>query len=320
MAVNLSDRQACPRRGAARRGPLRAPRANLCRNRRRAARKPLGKGLAQAAEMGGWHHHAAGSRRAERGIDRFPPPTKAWLGKLAALGEFATVPPQRYRRQALVPDIDIYSDASIPSGRKGLILGFSGAAGQLMIPTPVFLQYVSSERYDVVVLRDRTKQGYAIGIPPYAHNLWDLAQKLTAEIGAATYRRVYPYGTSMGGFRRCVAACCSRPKPPSPEVASSRGIRRISPETPMSRPSIRSATATRNPRRSSSAITAPAPPPTSRVSRCCNAPADQAGAGSKRPATPFSASCGARDGCGGFTTGSSATTSAQAPAEQGSRG
>jgi len=134
------------------------------------------------------------------GSHRFPPPTQAWLGKLAALGEFATVPPQRYRRQALVPDIDIYSDASIPSGRKGLILGFSGAAGQLMIPTPVFLQYVSSERYDVVVLRDRTKQGYAIGIPPYAHNLWDLAQKLTAEIGAATYRRVYPYGTSMGGF------------------------------------------------------------------------------------------------------------------------
>ncbi len=136
----------------------------------------------------------------KEGSHRFPPPTQAWLSRLAALGEFATVPPQRYRRQALVPNIDIYSDASIPSERKSLILGFSGAAGQLMIPTPVFLQYVSSERYDVVVLRDRTKQGYAIGIPPYAHNLWDLAQKLTAEIGAATYRRVYPYGTSMGGF------------------------------------------------------------------------------------------------------------------------
>jgi hypothetical protein len=74
--------------------------------------------------------------------------------------------PQRYRRQALVPNIDIYSEASIPADRKSLILGFSGAAGQLMIPTPVFLQYVPSDRYDVVVLRDRTKQGYAIGIPP----------------------------------------------------------------------------------------------------------------------------------------------------------
>jgi hypothetical protein len=136
----------------------------------------------------------------KEGLHRFPPPTQAWLSKLAALGEFATVPPQRYRRQALVPNIDIYSDASIPSERKSLILGFSGAAGQLMIPTPVFLQYVSSERYDVVMLRDRTKQAYAIGIPPYAHNLWDLTQKLTAEIGADTYRHVYPYGTSMGGL------------------------------------------------------------------------------------------------------------------------
>jgi hypothetical protein len=130
---------------------------------------------------------------------RLPPQTQAWLSKLAELGELAAGP-QRYRRQALVPNIDIYSDASIPADRKSLILGFGGAAGQLMIPTPVFLQYVPSDHYDVVVLRDRTKQGYAIGIPPYAHNLWDLAQKLTAEIGAATYRRVYPYGTSMGGF------------------------------------------------------------------------------------------------------------------------
>ncbi len=131
---------------------------------------------------------------------RFPPPTQMWFSQIAKWGEFAAVPPQRYRRQALVPNIDIYSDASVPRERKSLILGFSGAAGQLMIPTAVFLQYVSSDHYDVVVLRDRTKQGYAIGIPPYAHNLWDLSQRLAAEIRANSYRRVYPYGTSMGGF------------------------------------------------------------------------------------------------------------------------
>ena len=242
------------------------------------------------------------------GSHRFPPPTQAWLSKLAALGEFATVPPQRYRRQALVPNIDIYSDASIPSERKSLILGFSGAAGQLMIPTPVFLQYVSSERYDVVVLRDRTKQGYAIGIPPYAHNLWDLAQKLTAEIGAATYRRVYPYGTSMGGFPalRCGLLLQT-------ETAVSGGgqfpwypphlARNID-----SQPSIRSATATRNPKPSSSAITAPVTPRTSRASTCFSASCRSSGCRSKPPGTPFSPSCGARDGCGRFTTGSSAAT------------
>lgn len=131
---------------------------------------------------------------------RFPPQTQAWLSRIAELGEFASVAPQRYRRQALAHSIDIYSDPSFPRDRKSLILGFSGAAGQLMFPTPAFLQYLRSDRYDVVVLRDRTKQGYAIGIPPYAHNLWELTQKLAAEIGAESYRRVYPYGTSMGGF------------------------------------------------------------------------------------------------------------------------
>ena len=201
VAVNLSDRQACPWRGTARR------RAASCYPSQTIA------GIADALRASRSEKDSLKLQKWAGGIitpleaaelneesHRFPPPTQAWLGTLAALGEFAAVPPQRYRRQALVPDIDIYSDASIPSARKSLILGFSGSAGQLMIPTPVFLQYVSSERYDVVVLRDRTKQGYAIGIPPYAHNLWDLAQKLTAEIGSATYRRVYPYGTSMGGF------------------------------------------------------------------------------------------------------------------------
>ena len=245
MAVNLSDRQACPRRGTARHGPLRAPRTNLCRDRRRAARKPLGKGLLKLQKWAGGIITPLEAAELKEGSHRFPPPTQAWLGKLATLGEFATVPPQRYRRQSLVPDIDIYSDASIPSGRKGLILGFSGAAGQLMIPTPVFLQYVASERYDVVVLRDRTKQGYAIGIPRYAHNLWDLAQKLTAEIGAATYRRVYPYGTSMGGFP---ALRCGLLLKTETAVSGRRPVPAVSaaslPEHSMSRPSIRSATAT----------------------------------------------------------------------------
>ena len=131
---------------------------------------------------------------------RFPPPTQDWLGKIERFGEFAGASPQRYRRQAFAPSIDVYGDPSVPRDRKSLILGFSGAAGQLMFPTPAFLQYLSSDRYDLVVLRDRTKQGYAIGILPYARNLWDLSRRLTADLGADAYRRIYPYGTSMGGF------------------------------------------------------------------------------------------------------------------------
>ena len=239
---------------------------------------------------------------------RFPPATQAWLGTLAALGEFAAVPPQRYRRQALVPDIDIYSDASIPSARKSLILGFSGSAGQLMIPTPVFLQYVPSERYDVVVLRDRTKQGYAIGIPPYAHNLWDLAQKLTAGIGAATYRRVYPYGTSMGGFPalRCglllrtetsVSGGGQFPWYP-PHLARNIDIPAFD---PLCDCNVKSKTKL-------ICYYSTVLLPTSRASRCYSACCRSSECRSKPPGTPFSTSYGARDGCGRFTTESSAAT------------
>ena len=64
------------------------------------------------------------------------------------------------------------------------------------------------------------------GIPPYANNLWDLIHKLTAELGAESYRRIYPFGTSMGGFAalRCgillkteTAISCGGQFPPSPE-------------------------------------------------------------------------------------------------------
>jgi hypothetical protein len=132
--------------------------------------------------------------------DRLPPRSQAWISNIAAFGEFATVAPQRYERRPLAKNIDIYSDPSTPREQKNLIIGFSGAAGQLMFPTPALLQYLPSDRYDVVVLRDRNKRAYVFGIPPYANSLWELIQKLTAELDAESYRRIYPFGTSMGGF------------------------------------------------------------------------------------------------------------------------
>jgi hypothetical protein len=131
---------------------------------------------------------------------RLPPQSRDWLSRIAALGDFASRPPQPYCRQPIAANIDIYRDPFVASERKSLILGFGGAAAQLMFPTPALLQYLPSDRYDLVLLRDRTKQGYARGVPPYAHSLLELAQRLAADVGAENYRRVYCYGTSMGGF------------------------------------------------------------------------------------------------------------------------
>ena len=150
-------------------------------------------------------HHAAGSRGADRAHRSGSRRRSQASGssKIAGHGRVRQRPAAALIAGRLsCANIDIYSDASIPSERKSLILGFSGAAGQLMIPTPAFLQYVASERYDVVVLRDRTKQGYAHRHPALCRIICGISSKqLTAEhrapppIGASI-----PYGTSMGGF------------------------------------------------------------------------------------------------------------------------
>jgi hypothetical protein len=131
---------------------------------------------------------------------RLPPQSRDWIEQIAAFGEFASVAPQAYRRHELHPNITIYTNESVSRERKNLVIGFSGAAGQLMFPTPAFLQYLDSDRYDVVILRDRLKHAYALGIPPYADRFWPLVEKLADELHATSYRRVYPFGTSIGGL------------------------------------------------------------------------------------------------------------------------
>jgi hypothetical protein len=52
----------------------------------------------------------------------------------------------------------------------------------------------------VVILRDYLKHAYVLGVPPYADRFWPLVEKLAGELHATNYRRIYPFGTSMGGL------------------------------------------------------------------------------------------------------------------------
>ena len=131
---------------------------------------------------------------------RLPAPTQEWLADLALVGDFGSAAPQLYCRQSLAENIDVYRDPFVPTGRKSLIIAFCGAANRMMISTPCLLQYLPSDRYDLVLLRDPTKLSYLLAIPPYAHTFRDLVQRLAADIGVQDYRRVYCFGTSMGGF------------------------------------------------------------------------------------------------------------------------
>jgi hypothetical protein len=131
---------------------------------------------------------------------RLLPPTQAWLEDLARTGGFGGVAPQRHYRRPVAENIDFYSDPFVPTAEKNLVIAFSGAANRMMIATPVLLQFLPSDRFDLVLLRDPTKLDYAFAIPPYAHNFRDLVLRLAADIGLENYRRLYCFGTSMGGF------------------------------------------------------------------------------------------------------------------------
>jgi hypothetical protein len=131
---------------------------------------------------------------------RLPLRTQEWLKRIASLGEFGDAEPQRFCRQPLAPNIDVYRDPFVASDHKRLILGFCGGADRLMMPIACVLQYLPSDLCDLVVLRDPTWQHYLKGIPPYAHSLPDLVRRIAADIGAETYWRIYCYGASMGAF------------------------------------------------------------------------------------------------------------------------
>lgn len=131
---------------------------------------------------------------------RLPPQTQTWVQSIALSGNFSHTAPQRYCRQPLAENIDVYTDPFVSTAQKSLIVAFCGAANGMMISTPAFLQYLPSGRYDIVLLRDPTKLYYVFAIPPYAQTLPDLAQRLAADLGAKNYRRIYCFGASMGGF------------------------------------------------------------------------------------------------------------------------
>jgi hypothetical protein len=130
----------------------------------------------------------------------FPPATRLWLDDLAAMGGFASAEPQRYLRETVRDDVDLYRDPAGPVTEKRLIIAFCGRADRLMLPVSCVLQFLPSRLCDVVVLRDRTGGHYLNGIPSCGSSLLDLARFLEAEFRPRDYFRAYCYGTSAGGF------------------------------------------------------------------------------------------------------------------------
>jgi hypothetical protein len=131
---------------------------------------------------------------------RLRPQTRDWLKTVASYAPFVQSEPQRFCREPVATDIDIYRDPVVPSGQKILIAAFCGAGNRLMMPIPCTLQHLPSDVCDMLLVRDRSARSYTQGVADYAPNFLALVQKLATDVGFANYRKVFCYGTSMGAF------------------------------------------------------------------------------------------------------------------------
>lgn len=106
--------------------------------------------------------------------------------------------PQPFIRQDIASDIALFTG---PAGnQRDLIVAFCGRSQRLMTCWSLFLQFIPADRFDVLILADRSNAHFFNGIKGYADSFYELMSKLNDQIVHQRYRRVFAYGTSTGGF------------------------------------------------------------------------------------------------------------------------
>jgi hypothetical protein len=108
--------------------------------------------------------------------------------------------PSSHRRSEIGPDITLFADPNSSRFDKALIFAFCGSAHRLMMSVSVFLQLLPKNAFDVVVLRDISRTHYLNSREQYADDFAQLVGRLAQDLQAHRYRKVFCYGTSMGGF------------------------------------------------------------------------------------------------------------------------
>lgn len=123
------------------------------------------------------------------------------------VGDFVEAGKERaevFLRVPVVRDVWLFSKGGERSG-KTLIIAFTGNADRLMMPTPTFMQHLDADAVDVLLLVDRTKEGYRRGLAGTAESIEDLILALPKLGQTQRYRRVVTAGTSGGGLPSVLA-------------------------------------------------------------------------------------------------------------------
>lgn len=109
-------------------------------------------------------------------------------------------PAINWQRQAMNRDIFHYKSCKSPSDGKTLVIGFSGNMQRLMIPTYRFLMCLDSEKFDLLVLRDRARKCFLSGIDGMEGDIDTIANRLRDLAVNSGYADVITFGTSGGAL------------------------------------------------------------------------------------------------------------------------
>lgn len=123
------------------------------------------------------------------------------------VGDFVEAGKERaevFLRMPVARDVWLFSRGGDRSS-KTLIIAFTGNADRLMMPTPTFMQHLDAATTDVLMLVDRTKEGYRRGLTGTASSIEELIEMLPSLGETQRYRRIVSAGTSGGGLPSVLA-------------------------------------------------------------------------------------------------------------------
>lgn len=123
------------------------------------------------------------------------------------VGDFVEAGKERaevFQRVPVARDVWLFTRGGERSG-KTLIIAFTGNADRLMMPTPTFMQHLDADAVDVLMLVDRSKEGYRRGLGGIAESIEGLILALPRLGETQRYRRIVTAGTSGGGLPAVLA-------------------------------------------------------------------------------------------------------------------
>lgn len=132
--------------------------------------------------------------------------TRSWLKNYQIWTPELFDTPQGYGRRTISRHVILYQSPERESCDKDLLVAFTGNARRLMLPVCVFLQYLDSRLWDVVVLKKCARNSYQLGLEGISADFPGLVEFIQTTFSSTQYRRVITLGTSSGGFAAILAA------------------------------------------------------------------------------------------------------------------